>query len=99
MNENCYVVPINKTALDTVIRNADNALLSISGMGCQNCARRVRNGLFLLDGVFHAEIYLNLQMAEVFFDGGRVSAEALVDAVAGAGNDSRHRYLAEVVAK
>ena len=68
-------------------------------MGCQNCATRVRNGLLLLDGVFHAEIYLNMGMAEVFYDGRKVSAEVLVSTVAGAGNDSRHQYRAEVVAK
>ena len=99
MDENCYVEPLNKTALDSVIRNADSALLSVSGMGCQNCATRVRNGLLLLEGVFHAEISLNMGMAEVFYDGRKVSAEALVSAVAGAGHDGHHQYLAEVVAK
>ena len=99
MDENCYVEPINKTALDSVIHNADSALLSVSGMGCQNCATRVRNSLLSLDGVIHAEIYLNMGMAEVFFDEKKVSVEALVGTVARAGNDGRHQYLAEVVAK
>lgn len=97
MDENCYVEPVNKTALDSVIRNADSVLLSISGMGCENCATRVRNGLLLLDGVFHAEIHLNLKMAEVFFDGKRLSLEDLINAVSNAGNDGRHQYRAEVV--
>lgn len=82
-----------------MIRNADSALLSISGMGCQNCATRVRNGLLLLEGVFHAEISLNMGMAEVFYDGKKISTEALVNAVAEAGNDGRYEYRAEVVAK
>jgi len=99
MDEKCYVEPINKTALDSVIRNADSALLAVSGMGFQNCATRVRNGLLLLEGVFHAEISLNMGMAEVFYDGRKVSAEALVNAVVGSGNDGRHEYRAEVVAK
>jgi copper chaperone CopZ len=99
MDEKCYVEPINKTALDSVIRNADSTLLSVSGMGCQNCATRVRNGLLSLDGVFHAEISLNMGMAEVFYDGRKISDEALVNAVAGAGNDGRHQYSAEVVTK
>lgn len=99
MDEKCYVEPINKTALDSVIRNADSALLSVSGMGCQNCATRVRNGLLLLDGVFHAEIYLNMRLAEVHYDNKKVSAETLVNAVAGTGNDGRHQYRAEVVTK
>jgi hypothetical protein len=38
-------------------------------------------------------------MAEVFYDGRKISDEALVNAVAGAGNDGRHQYSAEVVTK
>lgn len=96
MDKNCYVEPINKTALDSVIRNADSVLLSVSGMGCENCATRVRNGLLLLDGVFHAETNLNLGMAEVFFDEKKISIESLIGAVADAGNDGHHQYHAEV---
>lgn len=96
MDEKCYVEPVNKIALDSVIRNADSTLLSISGMGCQNCATRVRNGLLLLEGVFHVETNLNLGMAEVFFDEKRISIEGLISAVAGAGNDGSHQYRAEV---
>ena len=97
MSENCHVEPIQKTALDHVIQNANRILLSISGMGCPNCATRVRNGLLLLDGVHDAEVMLNMHMAEVYFDEKKVSVEKLVQAVAGAGNDGRHNYLAKVI--
>lgn len=99
MDEKCYVEPINKTALESVLQNADSALLAVSGMGCQNCATRVRNGLLLLEEVFYAQISLNMGLAEVFYDGRKVSVEALVNAVVGSGNDGRHEYRAEIVAK
>lgn len=97
MSDNCYIEPIQKTALDHVIQSADRILLSISGMGCPTCATRVRNGLLLLDGVHDAEVMLNMHMAEVYFDEKKVSAEILVRAVAEAGNDGRHNYLAQVI--
>ena len=97
MSENCHVEPIQKTALDHVIQNANRILLSISGMGCPNCATRVRNGLLLLDGVHDAEVMLNMRMAEVYFDEKKVSSAMLIQAVAGAGNDGRHNYQAQAV--
>ena len=97
MSDNCYVEPIPKTALDHVIQNADRILLSISGMGCQNCAARVRNSLVSLEGVHDAEVLLNMRMAEIYFDEKKISAAVLVQAVAGAGNDGRHRYQAQVI--
>ena len=97
MSENCHVEPIHKAALDHVIQNAERILLSISGMGCPNCATRVRNGLLLLDGVHDAEVLLNMRMAEVYFDEKKVSSAMLIQAVAGAGNDGRHNYQAQAV--
>ncbi len=97
MSDNCHVDPIHKTALDHVIQSADRILMSISGMGCPNCATRVRNGLLLLEGVHDAEVMLNMRMAEVYFDEKKISAEMLIQAVAGAGNDGRHNYLAQVI--
>jgi copper chaperone CopZ len=94
MSDNCYVEPIHKTALDHVIQNADRILLSISGMGRQNCAARVRNSLVSLDGVHDAEGLLNMRMAEIYFDEKKVSATALIQAVTGAGNDGHHHYQA-----
>ena len=98
MSDHCHVEPIHKTALDHVIQSADRILLSISGMGCQNCAARVRNSLVALDGVHDAEVLLNMQMAEIYFDDKKISATALIQAVIGAGNDGRHRYQAMVIA-
>ncbi|MEW6086260.1 MAG: heavy metal-associated domain-containing protein [Chloroflexota bacterium] len=97
MSDNCHVEPIQKSALDHVIQSADRILLSISGMGCPNCATRVRNRLLLLDGVHDAEVLLNTHMAEVYFDEKKVCVEMLVEAVADAGNDGRHNYQAQAI--
>lgn len=97
MSDNCLVEPLQKSALDHVIQSADRILLSISGMGCPNCAARVRNGLLLLDGVHDAEVMLNMHIAEVYFDEKKVSVAMLVQAVAGAGNDGRHNYQAQAI--
>ena len=94
MDQNCHVEPIQKTVLDSVLKNADTTLLAVSGMGCPNCAARVRNGLVSLEGVHHAETYLDTGLAEVYFDGGKVTPEMLIEAVAG--NDGRHHYEAVV---
>ena len=99
MDQNCHVEPIQKTVLDSVLKNAGTTLLAVSGMGCPNCAARVRNGLVSLEGVHQAEIYLERGLAEVYFDSGKVTPEMLVNTVAGAGNDGRHHYEAEVVAR
>ena len=98
MEENCYVEPINKTASADQIRKADSALLAVRGMGCENCAARVRNSLLSLDGVYAVDVHLNMAMAEVSFDSKKVSADALVNAVSSAGNDGRHEYRAQLVA-
>ena len=99
MDENCYVEPIYKnTASDNELRKADNALLAIRGMGCPNCATRVRNSLLSLDGVFGVDVYLNMALAEVRYDSEKISATELVGAVASAGNDGRHQYRAELIA-
>lgn len=99
MDQNCHVEPIQKTVLDSVLKNADTTLLAVSGMGCLNCAARVRNGLVSLEGVHNAEIYLDTGLAEVYFDGSKVTPEMLIHAVSGAGNDGQHHYEAEVVAR
>ncbi|MBI1854714.1 MAG: heavy-metal-associated domain-containing protein [Chloroflexi bacterium] len=98
MDENCYVEPIDKTTPEDQIRKADSALLAVSGMGCENCATRVHNSLLSLDGVYEAEVYLNMAMAEISYDGKKIAKEMLVEAVARAGNDGRHEYRAELVA-
>jgi copper chaperone CopZ len=98
MDENCYVEPVYKNVTADQINKANNALLAIEGMGCQNCVTRVRNSLLSVNGVCGADVYLNMAMAEVSYDSEKVTAEMLVKAVSLAGNDGRHEYRAELVA-
>ena len=99
MDENCYVEPVYKNAVSNdEMSKADSALLTVQGMGCENCVTRVRNSLLSLEGVYGVDVYLNMAMAEVSFDSQKVSAKMLVEAVARAGNDGPHEYLAQLVA-
>ena len=99
MDENCYVEPIYKNAVSKdEVRKAASALLAVWGMGCENCAMRVRNSLLALDGVYGVDVYLDRATAEVSYDSKKVSTEALVNAVMRAGNDGRHEYRAQLVA-
>jgi copper chaperone len=97
MDANCHVGPIHKRASAQQIRDADRALLTIGGMGCENCATRVRNSLIAMDGVYGVDVHLNLALAEVHYDSTRVSTGALKEAVHRAGNDGRHEYHAELI--
>lgn len=99
MDENCYVEPVFKnTDSSDQLQKAEIATLAVWGMGCENCATRVRNSLLSLDGVLGVDVYLNMALAEVRYDNRNVSVNVLVDAVSRAGNDGRHEYRAEVIA-
>jgi copper chaperone CopZ len=98
MDENGYVQPVNKTGSTGQLPDADLALLAILGMGCRDCATRVRNSLISLEGVYDVEIYLHMGMAEVSYDRQQVSSRMMVEAISQAGNDGRHKYIAQLVA-
>ena len=51
MDENCYVDPIQKIVTAEERTATATTLLAVSGMGCPNCAARVRNSLLRLNGV------------------------------------------------
>jgi len=95
MDENCYIEPIykNNASADQILK-ADQATLAIWGMGCENCATRVRNSLLSLEGVYGVDVFLNLALAEITYDNSRVAIAELVEAVSRAGNDGRHEYRA-----
>lgn len=98
MDENCYVEPIYKTTSLDQFRNAEVATLAVSGMGCENCATRVRNSLLNLDGVHGVDVFLNMALAEVCYERKKLSPDALLNAVSSTGNDGRHQYRAELIA-
>ena len=73
-------------------------MLIVWGMGCPNCATRVRNSLLSLNGVFGVEVDLNMGVAEVSYDSEQVSPVEFAAAIAEAGNDGRHEYRAQLIA-
>lgn len=99
MDENCYVKPINKDRGPLQLpQKLDKATLIVWGMGCENCATRVRNSLLTLEGVYGVEVFLNMALVEVSYDFEKTSPQELVAAVTRAGNDGRHEYRAQLVA-
>ena len=97
MDENCYVEPIYKTTSLDQFENAEVAILTVSGMGCESCVTRVRNSLLKLEGVYGVDVFLNMALAEVRYDSKKILADALVNAVTSAGKDGRHNYRAELI--
>ncbi len=99
MSENCHVEPVNKDASAEELQEIEVVLLSVSGMGCQNCAARVRNSLVSLKGVVEARVDHTMGMAQVAYNPTLASADDLIAAVALAGGDGRHEYGAELAAR
>lgn len=90
----CRVDPIEKGLEPGALDSADYVQLGVSGMGCINCANRVRNALLLAPGVLAAEIDLPSGLATVAFDARKVDLAEMIAAVARAGHGTRHVYRA-----
>ncbi len=97
MYENCHVESLQKTATLEEQQSTTSALLAVEGMGCPNCAARVRNSLLTLTGVVDAQILLDRALADVTYNPQLADIPALVKAVARAGGDGRHEYRAHVI--
>ena len=94
MDENCHVEPMQKIATAEEQQATALILLGVQGMGCPNCAARVRNSLLGLKGVTEADVDHLTGTADVEFNPNLVAVPALLEAVAQAGNDGRHQYRA-----
>lgn len=94
----CHVDPVDRGPVDpSELERAESVWLSVSDMGCPNCARRVRNALLTVPGVLDVDVHLHAGMATVAFDRERASSRELIAAVEGAGAGTRHDYRASVV--
>lgn len=71
--------------------------LSISGMGCVNCANRIHNALITLEGVGQVHIDHRTGQGAIYFNPDLVSADNIIARVVFAGGMSGHRYRARVV--
>ena len=99
MDENCHVDPITKTPESDEIQNVQIAFINIWGMGCTNCANRVRNSLVSLKGVVDARVDHNIGKAQVAYNPNLATSDDLIAAVAGAGGDGRYEYGAQLVSQ
>lgn len=92
MDDNCHVEPIKKIATVDERQKVETVVLAVWGMGCPNCASRVRNSLLMLNGVVDAFVDHTAGAAQVSYNPDLASVEALIGAVARAGGDGRHEY-------
>ncbi len=90
----CHVEPITKSATEEELTRASNVMLAVLGMGCVNCANRVRNSIVSLNGVVSAKVDHGRGLADVSYDPELTTIDELVRAVARAGGDGRHEYRA-----
>jgi len=96
--DNCHVEPIVKQATALEQAQLTDRHLLIRGMGCPNCAARVRNSLLNLEGVVDANVDHNLGVGRVVYNPTLVTSEDLERAVGAAGGDGHHEYSGKLVA-
>lgn len=89
----CCVQPIERKATRPAQATAGIRLV-IAGMGCPNCAMRVRNAIVSVEGVTDADVNLVPPVSHVLYDADRVTVEQLLAAVAAAGQGTHHEYRA-----
>ncbi len=92
----CCVRPIEPKSAPHGLVTAGIRLV-IAGMGCPNCAMRVRNALLSVDGVAEAYVKLVPSVSRVLYDGERVTTEQLIAVVAAAGGGPHHEYCARTM--
>jgi copper chaperone CopZ len=97
VDENCHVDALHKAPSVEERREHAAAILAVQGMGCPNCANRVRNSLLQVYGVLSVDIALEVGMARVSFNPVLAGVTDLTRAVAAAGGDGRHEYRAQVI--
>ena len=96
--EACHVEPSVKTVTAAEQGQVVAVTMSVSGMGCQNCAARVRNRLLTVYGVLDADVVHTHGIAQVWYNPSLANTDQLQIAVAQAGGDGRHDYRANLLA-
>lgn len=90
----CHVDPVTGRASADARRDAETLYLGLAGLGCPNCANRVRNALLAVQGVVDVEIDLPAGLATVWRHPGEAEVPDLIFVVADAARGTHHRYLA-----
>lgn len=90
----CHVEPMEREVDPAALERARRIYLAVAGMGCPNCAHRVRNSLLSVPGVVEARVEASRATAAVWYDPERASVQDLLAGVARAGQGSHHDYMA-----
>jgi copper chaperone len=96
-DSNCHVDLFHKPFDERDVSGISKISLSVRGMGCHNCAIRVRNAILRLDGVNWVDVDLETASAIVAYDATQVSPEQFIPAVATADPQGRHHYLVNLI--
>jgi copper chaperone CopZ len=92
------VEPVERGEVDEgELEEAARIHLSVTDMGCPNCAHRVRNALLAVPGVLDVAVHLGAGQAAVACRDGSVGVDHLVGAVEDASQGTRHQYTADVL--
>lgn len=99
MDDPCVEIqPLDKQPAQAETARQSTAYLEIDGMGCANCANRVRNAILKTYGVTAVTIDQPDGLGEVNYNPALVSPDALVQAVQSAGSDGFHHYDSRILA-
>lgn len=93
---NCHVPPVQRIPTAEESAMSEESVLQVWGMGCANCAMRVRNSLISQRGVLAAEVDHQKGLALVQHNPDLAPLSSLLTAVEAAGNDGRHNYRAAI---
>ena len=97
-DKSCQVEPITKQPKGEELSRTKRRWLAVRGMGCTNCAHRVRNSLLGLEGVSSVQVDLERAVAVVDFNPTMLRLVDLAQAVSAAGGDGTHEYSVVTVA-
>lgn len=91
---NCHVDPIEAEASPEALRTAEQMYLAVAGMGCPNCAHRVRNAILAVPGVVDAEVDAKGAVAQVWYNSSETDVGQVVRGVTLASEGTHHDYMA-----
>lgn len=90
----CHVTALPHSANSQDLRGSSTVRLGLSGLGCRNCANRVRNALIATPGVVDAEVTLSAAQADVWYRPEMIGPVGLTRVVFRSGAGTHHRYRA-----
>jgi Cu+-exporting ATPase len=78
-------MPLSKNADQSALHNKNVINLSIGGMNCGACVRRISKALDELDGIDAVEINLASKSAHIQFNSAEIDSAAIMSAIVEAG--------------